>query len=188
MKKIFFFLPHLSAAAVVTVVTGLIYVAVQQNYRSGANDPQLQIARDINDRLRRGSSIQKYLQDSVNLNSDLAVFTTLYDGRAMPVQSSGFLDGKIPRLPSGVFDFARTNGEERVTWQPRPGIRMATVVLHAGLPSIAFIVVGRSLQEIEVREQSLRISVVTCWVIAMGLIAITAFIQGLARGKQNLFA
>jgi hypothetical protein len=38
---------HLAAAIIITVVMLLIYACVQQSYRSSANDPQLQIARDL---------------------------------------------------------------------------------------------------------------------------------------------
>jgi len=183
MKKISVLVPYLAAAAIVTVIMGLIYVAVQQNYRSGANDPQLEIAKDICDRLERGISVQRYMDDSISLDRSLAVFATLYDAKAEPIQSSGFLDGKFPRLPEGVFDFVKQNREERVTWQPRPGVRMATVVIRTDLPSAGFIVVGRSLNEIEEREHNLIMSVFICWVIAMGLIAITAFIQLINRTK-----
>jgi hypothetical protein len=185
MKKISVFVPYLAASAIVTVIILLIYVTVQQSYRSGANDPQLQVAKDIHARLQRGASIQKYFDDSINIESNAGVFTALYNRKSEPIQSSGFLDGKFPNLPAGVFDFVKTNGEERVTWQPRPGIRMATVVLYAGLPSIAYIVVGRSLQEVEIREHSLIEIVFICWVIAMAFIAIAAMVQALARMKQN---
>ncbi|MBS1599438.1 MAG: hypothetical protein JST75_14525 [Bacteroidetes bacterium] len=188
MKKILLFLPYLTAAAVITVIILLIYVAVQQNYRSGADDPQLQIARDINNRLHRGASIQKYMNDSINLESSQEVFTALYDSNAAPIKSSGFLNERVPQLPPGVFAFVKANGEERVTWQPKPGVRMATVVLRAALPSIAYIVVGRSLQEVEIREQNLRNSVFICWVISMALIAITAFTQKIIQIKQSPIA
>jgi hypothetical protein len=42
---------HLAAIAIVTILCGLIYVSVQQSHRSVANDPQLQIARDISEGL-----------------------------------------------------------------------------------------------------------------------------------------
>ena len=183
MKKISPLLPYLATAAIVTVIMGLIYVAVQQNYRSGANDPQLQIARDMQDLLERGASVKKYMDDSINLERSLAVFAAVYDAKAVPIQSSGFLNGKFPRLPAGVVDFVNANGEERVTWQPEPGVRMAAVVVRTALPSAGYIVVGRSLKEIEIREHNLLESVFVCWVLAMALIAMIAFVQLIIRTK-----
>jgi hypothetical protein len=36
----------LPLAAAVTMLSGLVYIAVQQNMRIGANDPQIQLAED----------------------------------------------------------------------------------------------------------------------------------------------
>ena len=38
---------HFAALFIVTILCGLIYATVQQSHRSGANDPQLQIALDL---------------------------------------------------------------------------------------------------------------------------------------------
>src|SRR5580765_2412627 len=164
MKKISIFIPYLALAMIVTVIMGLIYLTVQQNYRSGADDPQLQIARDMHDRLERGASVQQYMNDTVTLEKGLGVFAMLYDTKGEPVQSSGFLNGKFPRIRKGVLDFVRMNKEERVTWQPKPGVRIAAVVMHTNLPSIGYILVGRSLKEIEIREHNLMATVFICWV------------------------
>ena len=48
---------YLAATAVVTIFAGFIYAAVQQTYRNTANDPQLQIARDMSEQLTDGKSI-----------------------------------------------------------------------------------------------------------------------------------
>jgi hypothetical protein len=184
MKKISVFVPYLAIAVIVTVIMGLIYLTVQQNYRSGADDPQLQIARDMHDRLERGVSVQRYMNDTVTLEKSLGVFAMLYNTNGEPIQSSGFLDGKFPRLRTGVLDFVRMNEEERVTWQPKPGVRIAAVVVHTKLPTIGYILVGRSLKEIEIREHNLMASVFTCWVIAMALIVLLAFIQLVERNKE----
>jgi len=40
-----------------------------------------------------------------------------------PIQSTGFLNGKMPQLLKGVFEFAKANGEDWVTWQPQRNVR-----------------------------------------------------------------
>jgi hypothetical protein len=45
-------------AVVTTVLSGLIYLAVQQSYRQSANDPQIQMAEDGAAALENGSPIQ----------------------------------------------------------------------------------------------------------------------------------
>jgi hypothetical protein len=44
---------------IVTVLCGLIYVTVQHSHRSGANDPQLQIALDLKDAIETNQSTLK---------------------------------------------------------------------------------------------------------------------------------
>jgi hypothetical protein len=57
-----------------------------------------------------------------------------------------------------------------VTWQPAPNVRMATVVVpYSGSNVSGFVVAGRSLREVEVREASLTKMVGLAWII--GLVA-----------------
>ncbi|HTS43900.1 MAG TPA: hypothetical protein VMH01_05850 [Puia sp.] len=186
MTRIFFFVPYLAAGFIVTIMLGVLYASVQQTYRSGANDPQLQIARDIHASLARGVSVNKYLSDTIDLEKSLSAFATLCDSKGQPIQSSGFLNGQFPRLPVGVFEFAKAHGEDVLTWQPRSGVRMATVVLHNNMSPVEYIIVGRSLQEVEIREHNLLVMVSICWVIAMGVIMVAGWLQYVSR-KQHSF-
>jgi len=185
MKQILFFSSHLGAAAVATILVGLIYVTVQQAYRSGANDPQLEIAGDMHERIARGLSVQQYFSDSINLGHSLRAFAALYNAEGRVIQSSGFLDGRLPQLPAGVFDYAKSNGQYLVTWQPRSGVRMATVILPVDQAAAGYIVVGRSLREVEIREHNLVIEVFTCWLMIMGIITITGLLK-FNSNPQNL--
>jgi hypothetical protein len=166
---------YLASVAVVTIVVGLIYVSVQQNYRSGANDPQAAIAQELVLQISAGKPTERWLSDSIQLEQSLAVFATVYNDQAMPIRSSGFLHGQLPKLPRGVFDFVQKHGEERVTWQPERGVRMAMVVMKS--PAGGFIAVGRSLREIEIREEQLRWSVFICWMLAMAIVVCLILVQ-----------
>src|SRR5258708_39251872 len=73
MKK-FSFLVYLFVLAIITIIFGVIYVAVQQSYRSGANDPQIQIVRDINFKLREGKAVESFFTDSFNIAQSLSPF------------------------------------------------------------------------------------------------------------------
>ena len=55
MNKISF-LNYLLVIAIITIIFGVIYALVQQNYRTGANDPQIQIARYIHAKLNQGET------------------------------------------------------------------------------------------------------------------------------------
>jgi hypothetical protein len=162
---------YLAAIAVVTIFSGLIYGTVQQSYRSAANDPQLQIVRDMDNRMQRNQSIDQFMEaDTVDLSNSLAVFKTLYDANAQPLRTTGLLDGGSPKMPKGIFDFAKSNGENVFTWQPRKGVRMAMVVKSVHSPVIGFIAAGRSLEEIENREANLTKMVFMGWMLSLAVI------------------
>ena len=167
----FNFLSHAAAALIVTILCGLIYVSVQQSHRSAANDPQLQIARDIRERLNNNRSIQGLWEgDTFEISKSLAVFKVLYNINGEPVQSTGMLNGKLPQIPKGVFDFTRKHEEDVVTWQPQHGVRMAMVVESISSPGVAFIAVGRSLEETEKRVGNLTTMLLVGWIACLGII------------------
>jgi hypothetical protein len=178
---------HLAAAAIVTLLTGLIYAGVQQAHRSAADDPQLQIAGDISNKLKKGGAIDKWFSgDTIEISQSLSVFNVLFNDKGEPVISTGVLNGKMPLLPKGVFDFARKNGENVFTWQPQRGVRMAVVLEALQSSAYSFVAVGRSLYEVEQREENLRWMVIISWLLGMGVIMvhwIIAFIK--ARRNTN---
>ena len=86
------------------------------------------------------------------------------------------LDGRNPPLPRGVLDYTRAAGEDRITWQPKPGIRNAIVVVRSGGASPGFAMAGRSLREVEVREGQLELLVDAAWITALvGTLLLKAF-------------
>ena len=166
-------LPSFVAAVLVTIITGLIYGTVQQTYRTGANDPQLQLARDIAQAIKNNKPIEKLLPaDTLDLETSSGAFVILYDRNGKPVRSNVFLDNTIPQLAPGVLDFTKKHGENTVTWQPRKGIRMAMVIESVSSPEIAFVAAGRSLKETEERETSLRNMIFCAWILCIGVSAI----------------
>jgi hypothetical protein len=162
---------HLAATAIATILVALIYTSVQQDHRSGANDPQLQMARDISNDLKNQAAIDKWFSsDKIEISQSLSVFGALYNDRGEPLMSTGVLNGKMPLLPRGVFDFAKNNGEDVFTWQPRKGTRMAIVLKSLPSSPYSFVAVGRSLYEVEKREQNLLGMSLIGWLLCMGVI------------------
>jgi len=171
-------LSTLSTIAVITVILLLIYAAVQQTYRTSGNDPQIQMTRDIAVSLKEQKSIEHIFPvDSVDISKSLGVFAVLYDSNSRPIKSSGFINGKIPQLPAGVFDFVKSHGEDMITWQPQPGIRIAMVAAAVQSSGVSFVAVGRSLNEVEVREGNLLSMVTISWLICVGIIVINMVAQ-----------
>jgi hypothetical protein len=164
---------HLAAAAIITILAALIYASVQQAHRSAANDPQLQIAGDIGNELRKSGTPGRWMNgDIIEISQSLSVFTILFDGRKEPVKSTGLLNGRLPHLPEGVFAFARDEGENVFTWQPQAGVRAAVVLRPVQSSSYAFVAVGRSLTEIEKREHNLLQMAFISWLLCMGVLLI----------------
>jgi hypothetical protein len=165
------FISHFAALMIVTVLCGLIYVTVQQSHRSGANDPQLQIALDLKNAIETNQSTLKWMpDDSIEISKSLSVFKTFYNENGEPVLSTGFLNGQLPKIPKTVLDFTERNQENVVTWQPQRGTRLAMVIESVKSPSIGFVAVGRSLKEVEKRESILVTMVVVAWLVCAGVI------------------
>lgn len=171
-------LNYMAAFVVVTVVVALIYATVQQSYRTAANDPQIQMAEDLSAELGAGKSVANiYPEDTIDITHSLSPVVIFYDNSGKPIRSTGYLDGKMCQLPSGVFDHARKMGMHKVTWQPRYDVRMAVVLMHINSSPVEFVAAARSLREVEVREANLTKMVFIGWGICMIIIGITAGVQ-----------
>jgi hypothetical protein len=158
----------LPLAAAITLLCGLIYLAVQQSLRWGANDPQIQMAEDTAAALSAGGSPQSLLPAArVEISTSLAPFMVIYNDKGEPLVSSGLLHGTVPLLPPGVFDYTRQNNEDRVSWQPEPGVRIAAVVVAYGGAQPGFVLAGRSLREVEIRESQIEQVTGIAWLVTL---------------------
>jgi hypothetical protein len=82
----------------------------------------------------------------------MAPFRMVLDESGRPLTWSGELHGVPPKLPAGVIDYVNHHGEDRITWQPDAGIRLATVIVKVVGANPGFVLSARSLREVEVRE------------------------------------
>lgn len=156
-------------AIVATLLCGLVYLAVQQDIRIGANDPQIQIAEDVARQLSTGQNPLDFIPPiKVDISQSLANYIVIFDSKGKVIGSSAQLDGKDPVIPQGVFTSTKNLGETRFTWQPKAGVRSAVVVdYYKGLNS-GYVLVGRSLKEIEKREDNLGLIVFIAWLVTLG--------------------
>ncbi len=167
-----FFLP---AAVVATLACLLIAGAIQQDLRQGANDPQQQFAEDAVSRLNAGTAPSSVVSSSrVDVGTSLAPFVVVYDATGNVLATDGQLDGTAPVPPIGVLDTARRTSRDAVTWQPRAGVRIATVVLawQGGT-----VLAGRSLRRVEEIESSIESLVLLGWLALMGTLAVASFVS-----------
>ena len=158
-------------AFVATILIGFTYSIVQQDLRQGANDPQIQIAEDATSKLATGASTTDLLAfQQVDITSSLATFMTIFDSNGKVIATSGKLGIADPALPRGVFAYTKTHTEDRFTWQPVANIREAVVVRAYQTPTgtIGYVLVGRSLREVEKRVSELFIASAIAWAITLG--------------------
>jgi hypothetical protein len=135
-----------------TFIAGTAANISHQVLRMSANDPQIQMAEDSAQRLNAGEDAARIVPDrKVDMAASLATFVIVYDNADKPVASSATLDGATPAPPRGVFEYVRSHNQEQVTWQPRPRVRIASVVTKT---ASGFVVAGRNMREVEIREDN----------------------------------
>jgi hypothetical protein len=157
----------------------------QQMLRRGADQPQLQMAERYTSELTSGKKPEEVIPpDHVDLEQSLEPFAIFYNDQGAPVSSTGYLNVAIPAPPRGVFDFVRTNGSEKVTWQPQPGVRIASIVRRADGANPGFVLTGRSLRVVEEQEAAFWRMTFTAWFILVGLLAGGAFLLSRAQMRH----
>src|SRR4051794_34616790 len=99
----------LPVAVLAVLLCGLIYSAVQQSYRSSANDPQIQMALRARDAPARATPPSQLVpQNTIDMAQSLAPYLIIYATAGRPIASSVTLNGQTPAPPSGVFDSTRS--------------------------------------------------------------------------------
>lgn len=178
----------LPMAFIITALCAMIYLVVQQVLRQGANDPQIQMAEDAAYILSNGGSVESVLPaGKIELTRSIAPFIIVFDETGKPIASSALLNGEMPTLPAGVFDYVRQHGEDRITWQPQPGVRMATVMVNSNASGSGFVMVGRSLREVENRVDQLTRETGILWILTiLGSLVVVVFSEiFLSPGRQT---
>jgi len=151
-------------AVLATIICGLVYATVQQNYRQSANDPQIQMAEDTVNALNGGQPADSVIpKNQVDISKSLAPFVIIYKENVQVSTSSAILDG-LPNPPSGIFDFVKIQGFEWFTWQPRQDLRFATVVQKY---NGGYVLAARSIREVEKREIRMSFVVLAAWLVSL---------------------
>lgn len=152
----------------ITMLTGLIYVAVQQNYRQNANDNQIEIISGLVEPLAQGQSPEALNSaQKQDISKTLSPFVMVFNDKGKVVASTADLNGSVPTVPSGMLEAAKAKGQSRVTWQPAPGVREATVINYYKGKSTGYVLVGKSLTEVEKRVNELTKMVFITWLFTM---------------------
>jgi len=191
---------RLISAAFPIIVAGTVAmlvacVAVQQDLRQSANDPQIELAEDAAAAIHNGYPLGELFAGSPHTDTtqSLAPFIMTFDSQGAFISSSAS-DGSnaLALPPTGIFDYVRAHGEDHVTWQTADGLRFAIVVTRWSLPSkgpdgatstvsgpasSGFIVAARSLREVEVRESQLSKIMLAGWVLMVAATIIAVYAE-----------
>ena len=166
----------LPLAAVTTVLSFTIFAVVQQGQRLSANEPLVEIAESTANQLQQGATPQSVTAGSVvDVGNDLAPGVAVLDQTGKVIVSTMRMnsdtdrpqDGIIPQLPAGVIQSVSDNGEDRFTWEPSHGVRLAAVVASTGGSHPEYVVAARSLKEVEKRISHTFHIVAAGWALAL---------------------
>ena len=168
----------LPVATAATVLAGTGYALAQHVLRSAANDPQLQVAQDAARRLAGGEAAADVAAGpDVDLATSLALSVGVFDTADRPLASTARLGGTVARPPVGAMHAARTGGQDVLTWQPRPGVRLAAVIVpFTGPQGAGTVVAARSLRLVEQRENDVLVLAGLGWLVALCGAAVAALL------------
>lgn len=166
-------LTFVAAAGVLSVIFGTIYAVYQQVIRLTADDPQIQLALDAADQLDQGVKPDDLLGQRVDVDKSLSPAIIIYDTLGQVVVGSAYLGDTIPTIPFGVLQNALNNRYNAITWEPSPGVRLASVSVEA---NDYFVTAVRSMSEVEDREAIIYKTVALGWLVSLaGLAAVYYF-------------
>ncbi len=179
------FLWWVYGAIIISASFALIEVVVQQTYRQAANDPQVQIANDAMLALQSSAAILDLIpKQRVQIDLSLKEFLIIYDTEGNPIAGNGYIGEKLLVVPKGVFEAAKKAGENRVTLEPKPGIRIAAIVVpFVGREANGYALSGRNLREVEAREASLYTSVLYAWFATLLGLFVACYMGYLSRRR-----
>lgn len=156
-----------------------------------ANDPQIQMAEDLATQLSHNAMVGDVVPATkIAMDTSLSPFIIVYDNSGKVLASSVELNGKTPTLPPGVLDMTTWKNpivghhltidvpanESRFTWQPRDDVRDAAVIVHYSGVNSGYVLVGRSLSEVEKRIEQLSLEVFAAWIAALAATALVLFV------------
>ncbi|MCW1930198.1 MAG: hypothetical protein KIH62_002670 [Candidatus Kerfeldbacteria bacterium] len=169
-----------------TLTCGLVFGATYYSLRQGANDPQLQMVRDMRNSLNNGALAESFQQNvnPVDIKNSLSPFYMIFSEDHTVLASSGRLNNETLQVPSGVLEYVVNSApsmvggaEYRVTLEPQKGVRLAAVFKVAPLNTPGaqhhIVMAARNLIEVDSRIQYIQWVCAGVWLA--GLLAIAGY-------------
>lgn len=177
-KRIFVF--WIIIILLASFTAALAYLTTQQSLRLGANKIPSQLAVETILKLEQGKTPEEVLPaEKTDISKSLSPFIIIYDNNKNLVSASATISGAQPNYPTDILKNVSTTKQSRVTWQPKEGLRYATVALKSGS---GYVVTGESLTQTEDIISNLGKLVLLSW---LSFAVFSAF--GLALLYQVMF-
>jgi hypothetical protein len=185
-KFVHVFFHWLPLGVALVFIFGFMYTGLQQNMRQGLNDPQISIVRDIEASVEAGKSVKDVVPkgDVVDIQNNLSSFVIIFDESGNVLESNAVLNGQPPKVPQGVLDYAKSYGENRVTWQPNSDTRVALVVRPLQIESGWFVASGRNMREVEARIQIMTMQTFIAMIFTLAATFVADMIGDTYRRRQ----
>ena len=167
----------LPVAAAVTGISVMVYGVALTQLRSSADDPQIQMVEEAVASLDAGATPTSVVPaGSVDMATSLRPYLVVFDRSGRAISGSVSLHGGAPDFPASVFQGLSGSAQDRITWQPQPGMRSA-VVVEAWRRG--YVLARRSLRLTEERQLNMELIVAVGWLGTVGIAALTATLVGI---------
>jgi hypothetical protein len=145
---------RLPIAIAITCIYTAMYFIMQQNIRSSADGLPTQYAENVRSKLEKGIPISVAVSglENVDMQTSYMPFVMVYDNAGNVKISTAILGISIPKIPVGALEQATRHGENRLTWQPQPGVRNAVAIVPYSVNgTTGFVLAAQSLKLYEQR-------------------------------------
>ncbi len=173
---------YLLSAIILTAIFSTMYVLVQQQGRMQANDTPTLLATQVAKQLDAGLGLSSVNMGATDLANNPVPFVIIYDKQGKAVGGSGYLDKKLAVAPKSMLQHAKTNRNNIVTWQPKTGVRIASVTIAA---KDYYVLGGQSLKPTE--DHATQLLKLTAIGYGASLVALGGYVclSRFAGGKTN---
>lgn len=178
-KRISHILWHwLPLAMVIIILAGTGFIAFQQSLRTSANESPIQLSEDYALMIKdENPQADLSVYTKVDMEKSLSPFLMILDKDGEVLQSTGSLGTKTVVPPKGSLEHAKINGQNRVTWAPKPGVRIATVITYVDVEDTYFIVSGRNLRETDRKINQVR-TIISAGAVSALVMSLALFFLG----------
>lgn len=137
------------------------YLITQQALRLDANELPAALAIQTSLDLSHHRNTKIMLPTvPVDISKSLSPFVMIYDRKINLVATTALIHNQKPLYPKEILKALSQQNEIRVTWQPKPNLRFASVAMKY---QNGYIVSGRSLLETEKLINQIEKIVIAAW-------------------------